>query len=373
MLQTLISSYTDNVETGDSFDYLLTFLKQTFDSAVDPIFIKDNECRIVFGNQAFLNLYSENLHDKIIGYTTVENFVPEQADLFLANDRYALEHGYHRTLETVDVPSGKTVILDTQKSRFYSPDGEKFILGIAHDVTNKEQLIKTLTQARYESDQFAYICSHDLQEPMRMIGSFSSKLSERITELGITDTSILKYANFLKENAERGQDLIRDILEYTRIDNNNSKNILIDLNETLEIIKSTIVYNQPNVEIHYKQLPTIYGQKTQIYQLFLNLISNGIKYAKPAVAPVVTISHETKNNEDLFCVSDNGIGIAEKNQSKIFEVFKRLHHRSEYPGTGIGLSLCKKIVDNHKGKIWVESELNEGSSFYISLPNHSKA
>jgi len=231
--------------------------------------------------------------------------------------------------------------------------------------------IKTIESKNKELEQYTYITSHDLQEPLNTIigyiNIFNEKYENKFDEI---DKKILRY---IVEASLRMRLLIKNVLDYGRI-GQNSKTEEIDCNIIIENIKkdfeSKIKIN--NAKILYKNLPTIIGVKSNIYLLFQNLISNALKFTKKNTNTEISISF--LENEDFwtFKVKDNGIGIEEKYLSSIFKIFKRLHNQNTYEGTGIGLAHCKKIIDIHDGKIWVESSINNGSSFYFTISKKIK-
>jgi|GEM_PF-2129038 len=230
------------------------------------------------------------------------------------------------------------------------------------------ELVNKLKTSNKELEQFAYVASHDLQEPLRMVASFTQLLERRYKNN--LDDDADDYIGFIVEGAQRMKDLIDDLLAFSRLNTEVRKfePILIEvaLDDVIFNLKSSIEEN--NAIITYDSLPTINGDPSQIRQLFQNLISNAIKFHGDAT-PEIHISARELDEEWLFGVMDNGIGIKPNHQEQIFSIFKRLHTRKDYEGTGIGLAICKRIVERHGGKIWVESEESVGSTFYLTIPN----
>jgi PAS domain S-box-containing protein len=231
---------------------------------------------------------------------------------------------------------------------------------------NLELKNEELRQKNRELEQFAYIASHDLQEPLRTVHSFSSQLQKQYS--GQLDDLAKKYLFFIQQGSERMKTLITDLLDYSRIGRQKELKT-IDCNELIENVIADLhtAIQESQVEIQKENLPVVNGYSTEMKQLFQNLISNAIKFRKKEVAPKVQICSQPINGGWEFCVKDNGIGIAEEHNERIFVIFQRLHSRSEYEGTGIGLSHCKKIVELHGGKIWVNSRPGEGSSFHFTI------
>ena len=222
--------------------------------------------------------------------------------------------------------------------------------------------LEELAISNAELEQFAYISSHDLQEPWRMITSYLQLLQRRYQ--GNLDDKADKYINFAVDGAFRMQNLINTLLEFSRLSTKNIElepmNCKFILNQALSNLKLMIRDNKATIS--HEPLPEIIADSTQLSQLFQNLIINGIKFHSEK-APKIHISAEKKASEWVFSVQDNGIGIDQKYLERIVEIFKRLHKREEYSGTGIGLAICKRIVERHDGRIWVESELGKGSTF----------
>jgi signal transduction histidine kinase/streptogramin lyase len=218
-----------------------------------------------------------------------------------------------------------------------------------------------------ELEQFAYVASHDLQEPLRTTAGFVELLQKQYQ--GKIDAKADKYLAFISDASGRMKKLISDLLEFSRI-GNNKKLESFDCNKIVENVLAdlSLVTRETGAVIQHDQLPVIIGYPSEMKALFQNLVINGIKFRKTDVVPQITISIERKDSYWLFSVKDNGIGIEPQYQERIFEIFQRLHTRSEYEGSGIGLSHCKKIVALHKGKIWVESTLGEGSTFFFTIP-----
>lgn len=226
---------------------------------------------------------------------------------------------------------------------------------------------KKLERKNQELEQFAFIASHDLQEPLRTVTSFSELLSEEYYEQ--FDETGKDSLNFIREATGRMQNLIKALLDYSRIGKDVEmqqillQDIIDDVNNDLRLRIA-----ETNTVIEYDILPiSVMGYKDELRQLCLNLITNAIKFSKKGTSPHIKVSSSSQNKDVLFCIEDNGIGISEEHQSKIFKIFKRLHSRKEYDGTGIGLAHCQKIIDLHGGKIWVESTLGKGSKFNFTL------
>jgi signal transduction histidine kinase len=229
-----------------------------------------------------------------------------------------------------------------------------------------EQANMDLERKNKELQQFAYVASHDLQEPLRTTSGFVGLLQQQYQ--GKIDQKADKYLAFISDATTRMTVLIKDLLDFSRI-GTNVEIKKIDCNKLLQNMLADIMAArlETKADIQYAELPVIYGYPTEIKLLFQNLVINAIKFRRKDVNPLIKISAQKKEDYWEFAVSDNGIGIEKKHSEKIFDIFQRLHTRKEYEGSGIGLSHCKKIVELHKGKIWLESVPGEGSIFYFTI------
>ncbi|MGB0839144.1 MAG: sensor histidine kinase, partial [Chitinophagales bacterium] len=245
---------------------------------------------------------------------------------------------------------------------------------IVEDITHQkkakialQRYASRLEESNKELTQFAYVVSHDLQEPLRMVASFLSLLEMRYGET--LDKNAKEYIHYAVDGAKRMSGLIEDLLTYSRVNTKGKAFEPVDCNEVLQnvINKLTPLIQAHEVAVTFTHLPTLDADDAQMEQLFENLLENAIKFHSKIQA-TIHIKGEKREHTYLLSVKDNGIGMEHTYQDKIFGVFQRLHTRKEYAGSGIGLAICKRIVNRHNGRIWVESELNEGSTFYVELP-----
>ena len=236
------------------------------------------------------------------------------------------------------------------------------------DITERKIMEDALVKSNQELEQFAYISSHDLQEPLRKIKSYAELLEFKYKEN--LDEKATKYLNIITSGTERMQKLIDDLLSYSRVTTKANDFEPVSLNEIVNETKEILEFQikEHNAIINFNKLPIVKGDPRQLVQVMQNLISNAIKF-KGESSPVINISAKEKNNFWLIKVEDNGIGFDSIYAERIFIIFQRLHARNEYAGTGIGLSICKKIVERHGGKIWAKSEPGKGAVFYIKLPS----
>lgn len=250
---------------------------------------------------------------------------------------------------------------------------------IARDITERkrfENLLchqsQELTRSNAELEQFAYVASHDLQEPLRMVSSYVQLLAERYQ--GQLDAKADKFIAYAVDGAQRMQELINDLLALSRVKSRQADfkpvNSADVLQRVLHDLKGAVEKSQAVVE--HSNLPTVTADEGQLYQLFQNLIGNALKFHGEQ-PPRIKVQAEQQGEQWLFTVQDNGIGIAPEHFERIFVLFQRLHSRQQYSGTGIGLAICKKIVERHRGRIWVESEAGRGAAFKFTLPISQEA
>ena len=246
--------------------------------------------------------------------------------------------------------------------------------GVMMDVSERQRLMNA--QARYttmlrrsneELQRFAYVASHDLQEPLRMIVSYLQIIENRYTDK--LDSDAREFIGFAVDGARRMKALITALLEYSRVDGGEKDFEEFDAQLALDKALANLIFQieDSGAIITSDAMPRIKADMTQITQLFQNLIGNAIKFQSGRV-PQIHIGVERKKDEWQFMVRDNGIGVAPEYLERIFIIFQRLHRKAEYPGTGIGLAICKKVVERHGGRIWVESVVDKGTAFYFTLP-----
>ena len=330
---------------------------------------------------------------KMIGYSPAELLTYSfqelthsddlQSDLDLLNElmngqreSYQMEKRFiHREGHIVWVLLAVSIVRDEQGSIVHLVNQIQDISSLKE----KEAVMKMLNQSISETnnklvhnnrelEQFAFIASHDLQEPLRMVTGFLSRIEKKYHSL--LDEEGKKYIHFAMDGASRMRMLIIDILNYSGLDNQDKQKLVpVDLNH---LVGEILILNKPlleggNAEIEMDDLPVITANATSMQQLFSNLITNAIKYQSPENKPIVKIKVFDKTDHWLFAIEDNGIGIDKRGTGKVFDIFQRLHSKEQYSGTGIGLAICKKIVENLMGKIWVESTPGVGSIFYFTI------
>ncbi len=251
------------------------------------------------------------------------------------------------------------------------------IIGCLIDISERklteEQLVRKaeeLERSNAELEHFAYIASHDLQEPLRAISSYL-QLIERKSYFEAFDEKGKDYFTRVIKGAKRMQDMINDLLEYSRVVSNRDMFTPCDCNEIVHesLNNLRIAIKENGATINCGTLPVIRGNQGQMLRVFQNIIGNSLKFHKENEAPVIDVKAARESDKWVFSFKDNGIGIREESKDRIFDIFQRLNARDKYPGTGIGLAVCKKAIANHGGEIWVESEFGNGSIFYFSIPD----
>ena len=335
---------------------------------------------IVMLDAEFRNVRSNLYFQKIIGYTEGElakiglhNLI--HADDFLNYETLAIaKNNTLSTEQRLFTKSGETILMYVQVAPLVINE-KAFRIAMFNDITTERQTqkdlelsAKALREHNDALEEFSYVISHDLQEPLRMITSFTQIVRRRYLSQ-INDENANYDFNFVIDGAKRMSTLIRDMLEYSRWSAKTLPLIEVNLNTALREaklnLKISIDRSQPVIEVG--NLPTIAANKHMIVQVFQNLLSNSIKYRQPERTPHIEITVELVDEEWLFTVKDNGIGFEPKYKDRIFGIFQRLQ-TDRSTGNGIGLAICKRTVERQNGRIWTESELGKGATFYFTLP-----
>jgi len=254
-------------------------------------------------------------------------------------------------------------------------ESETLIISIVRDITARKQAeaqlraaAADLERSNRELEQFAYVASHDLQEPLRMVASYTQLLARRYR--GKLDGEADEFIGFAVDGAVRMQELINDLLAYSRVGSRALELQSVDAGEVVDRVIADLgqAIADANATVTRESLPVIQADARQLHQLFQNLVANAIKFGRPGVPPEVHVTARPHATGWTFAVIDNGIGIEPQYLDRIFVLFQRLHSRAEYPGTGIGLAICKKIVERHEGSIAVHSTPGHGTTFEFTLP-----
>ena len=312
-----------------------------------------------------------------ITYAEFEDLINEEDILHLQTSiRNALDSDLR--LETIFRPkskNGETKYFSTKALVNKDKDGKPAnFTGVCFDITamreGTEQVViklnEELLRSNKELESFAYIVSHDLQEPLRMVSSFTQMLAQRYKDQ--LDQNAQDYIHFAVDGTKRMQDLINGLLAYSRIQTKSREFSHVNLSQIVEDVKHnlSLKLKGKNIQLSVETLPEIMGDAGQMLQLMQNLVGNAVKFSKDNTC--VHIASKFDRDFHTISVKDDGIGIESKYFEKIFQIFQRLVEKDEYEGTGIGLAICKRIVEHHGGRIWVESEMGKGSTFYFSVP-----
>jgi PAS domain S-box-containing protein len=353
----------------------LRLLDSVVEGTTDLVYIRDLGNRFSLANGACARLFGREVHE-VVGRTMRELLPNDTYHAVAQSDRDVVRAGAVRTIEETAEINGVTRFFLTTKGPYRDAD-QKIVgtIGISRDITERkkseERLEKTVGDLKRSNDelqQLAYVASHDLQEPLRMVASYTQLLAKRYK--GRLDSNADEFIAYAVDGCNRMQGLIQDLLVYSRASTNgkvlgriSSESALLQALTNLEgAIKES------GAVVTHDALPAITTDDTQLVQIFQNLVGNAVKYHR-AEAPRVHVS-ATRNGGDewIFSVRDNGLGIDSQYFERIFILFQRLHVRTEFEGTGIGLAICKKMLERLGGRIWVESQLQKGSTFYFALP-----
>ena len=375
LLYSIIHDVTRQMKAENALREKKEELQTIIDSSRALIFYKDKENHFLYVNKTYAELLKIP-QDELEGMSLFDILPKEQAEAYWKDDKQVIESGKPKFDIVGAVPYKDGVrYLCTDKIPYRDAHGDILgIIGFAVDITESkladEELkstLKELKSSNQELEQFAYVASHDLQEPLRMVSSFTQLLEMQYKDK--LDETALEYINFAVDGAKRMQDLINDLLAYSRINTKGDKFENIDLEKVLgDVLFSLEIEVEENQAVFTSEfLPKICADYRQMVELFQNLIGNALKY-RSSETPQIYISAQKKDDHWLFSVEDNGIGMKPEYSEQIFKIFRTLHTKEEYEGTGIGLAINKRIIRRHGGRIWVESELGKGSTFYFTIP-----
>lgn len=371
---------TKDISQVRSANLELTKFKKIFDCSKDGIALLTFPEQALYINDTFIELH---------GYTAAETI--EMGGVFQLINEAHIREEVEQTLLAGNYWTGDILCTRKDGGAFdvYLNAGPIFndfneliavyglITDISERIRNKKELeelnaeikrkAEDLVRSNAELEQFAFIISHDLQEPLRAVSSLMTQLEKNYKDQ--LDERAQQYIHYAVDGAVRMRKMILDLLEYSRAGNGGYAMEEVDLNQLLKevIIMNETIIEETGAEVNWERLPVLKSSRISFQQIFQNLIGNALKYQKPDNKPVININVVEKDDYWEFAVSDNGIGIDAKYFEKIFTVFQRLHLRNEYAGTGIGLAICKKIVESHHGKIWVQSVTGEGTIFHFTI------
>jgi signal transduction histidine kinase len=350
--------------------------KSLFDTIREPLLVLDSSLCVQKANRAFYSTFH-------LAPESIENQPIYQIDQ-RRWDRPELRKLLESTLpiksESKDLPiefeiggcGRRNILLNARRTDHADPRLRSVLLAL-EDVTERTQARELLSRQMAEAqrssaelDQFAYVASHDLQEPLRMVASFSELLAKRYSDK--LDSDAKEFIGFAVDGVHRMQAMINDLLVYSRVGRRDLIYTPVDCEEVLQTVLEKLkpAIEEAGADIAHGPLPVITADTMQMRQLFQNLIGNSLKFRSQRPV-VIRIWGRKYQKQWLFSVADNGIGMRADESKRIFEVFQRLHPRDVYPGTGIGLAICKKIVERHGGRIWVESKAGQGAIFYFTI------
>ncbi len=382
-----------------------TMLNNIINTVPDPIFVKDNKHRFMYVNQAFLDSLDCKREDAL-RKSDIDFFSKEESKVFYRLDRKTFK-SEKTTINEEKLTSKKygPLIVSTKKSVFKTAAGNKILVGISHNITeikkarealkkhakelkervkertkeleekknDLEQAVEKLKNLNSDLDCFAHICCHELKEPLRTISSFST-LALRDYEEKKAE-GVVECLKIIKDGTSRMNKLINSVLEYSTNGLRTNSMKFFSANDMISEVLSmlSVQIQEKSATISCDTLPIIYADRLQVIQLFQNLITNAIKFNKYPKTPFINITSNIKDTFVEFQIKDNGIGIPKEYHKEIFLPFKRFHSRNEGSSYGIGLNLCKKIVENHGGSIKVSSQEDVGTTFKFMLPTQAIA
>ncbi len=379
---------TERKRAEEAFNQERYLVNTLMDNIPDHIYFKDQQSRFLRVNRSMATSFNLKDPAEAVGRTDFDYFSSEHAQQAFADEQEIMRTGQPLVgrEEKETWPDGSVSWVSTTKECLRDQDGKiSGTFGLSRDITARKEAeaalaLKAQELARSNTDleQFAYVASHDLQEPLRMIASYTQLLARRYK--GKLDQDADEFITYAVDGATRMQVMIQDLLSYSRVGTRGKPFAPTDCEEVLTrtLANLKIAIEESQAAITHSPLPTVVADATQLTQLLQNLINNAIKFRRPNEAPQIHLAAELGKTsltpgghstaEWIFSVRDNGLGIEPQYFERIFIIFQRLHTRDRYPGTGIGLAVCKKIVERHGGRIWVESEPGQGTRFSFTIP-----
>jgi PAS domain S-box-containing protein len=387
MVATLKTSLLERKKAELSLRRSYELTKTIIDSMHDAVSLLDvRDFRIIGVNSAFLKEYGYSDEMEIVGKRCYEitHRRPDVCDVPDGTCPLAetVRTGKHAAADHVHYDSrGEKMFVEVSTSPIKDEDGKVVqVVHVARDITDRkrteeerELLLADIARSNKDLEQFASVASHDLKEPLRMVSAYVLRLEKKYK--GQLDDKADKYIRFAVEGVERMEKLIEGLLAYSRITRGAAQFGPVDSNKIFSLAVSNLSASirECNASVTKEDLPTVRGDETQLLQLFQNLIGNAVKYRKPQTPPHVHVSSAREGSHYIFSVRDNGIGIEPKNYDRIFQLFQRLHSHDQYAGAGMGLAVCKHIVEQHNGRIWIESVPGTGSTFFFTVPAGKEA
>ena len=313
---------------------------------------------------------------EIVGYTPEELLGIDFLKVVTPEDREMVMKRYADRMAGKEVPSiyemalirkdGITVPVEVNAT-FINYEGRPADLVVIRDITERKRAEEELRRSNQELEHFAYIASHDLQEPLRMVSSYTQLLAQRYKDK--LDADADEFIHYVEDGVSRMRALINGLLVYSRVGTSGAAFELTDCEAAFDcaLTNLQVAVDGSGAVITHHPLPVVMADASQLTQVFQNLIGNAIKFCSQEL-PRIHVAAEPRGNEWLFSIRDNGIGIDPQYHDRIFDMSQRLHSRTEYPGSGIGLAICDKVLKRHGGRIWVESQTGKGATFYFTIP-----
>jgi PAS domain S-box-containing protein len=341
-------------------------MRRITDNMTDIVAQVDKECVFTYLSPSILNMVGIKA-DELIGKQFYSLVNPDDVESMQKGFAKIITGDKNRLECRLMTKSGGMIWIEILANPILSAEGElQDIILTCRNINQRKKAEEELARSNAELQQFAYIASHDLQEPLRMVASYVQLLQRRYK--GKLDNDADTYIQYAVDGATRMKNLINDLLTYSRVGTHGKPLEKLPLQETMHRVMNnlTVIIDERSAEVTHSELPVIMGDSTQMDQLFQNIINNAIKFCQNT--PKIHIDAvKEENNMWRISIKDNGIGIEPQYAERIFVMFQRLHTQQEYSGTGIGLAVCKKIVERHGGRIWIESEKDKGTTFFFTL------
>lgn len=361
MLESMFSSLNKTAVSHSA-----AFFEQLLNNSRNLVFVKDRALNIIYGNQAFLNLYPPELRASVIGTHSGRNFDSVEYEVFSAEDRKALERGFSEIVEEITDYKGRVRTLQTQKTRITDEQGQNYVLGVSVDITQQAARERALAASNLALENFAAVAAHDLRSPLASLASSLDLIgNDEQSQLSVTAK---KHMDLMVTCIDGLIEQISALLSANKIDcDTNGARSECDLSILFEEVRFGLSarIQSEKAKVLSSALPVLTVNKPMFRQLVHNLIENSLKYRSES-SPVIILRYVQENNLHVFSIEDNGRGVEPAWREKVFGMYEQTDARNE--GYGIGLSLCRRIVDMHGGKIWLDEGFAPGCRICFSLP-----
>lgn len=376
MVKIIMKSRTKtDSSSGEVGDYVAR-LEAVLNTVIDGIITIDDKAIIKSFNPSAVRIFGyqpeevlgrnvnmlmpEPYHSEHDGY--LRNYITTGTEKVIGKGREVSARRKDGTVFPMELGINKMVI-----------SNQVMFVGTIRDISDRKRAEEALLRSNEELERFAYLASHDLQEPVRMVRNFTKLLHDEYKDSIGGDG--IEYMNFIIDASQRMQELINDLLEYSRVGYEAGEISEVHCNSMVNVALANLseVIEEAKAEVIVEDLPIVTANSIRFMRLIQNLVGNGIKYRDRLRQPKIRISAKDNGSEWLFCIEDNGIGIKDEYLEQIFIIFKRLHSKHEYKGTGIGLTVCKKIVESFEGKIWATSVFGEGTKFFFTIQKRDES